>query len=302
MAVDKENWPKTKNMFYKVLPDKYAEGFDKVYHADIEDRDEIMKSLNEEAQNDADLTSDQKIIVSSSYIAYCQATCLNTLSIPLIMYVKNEKPNLRKIVKNKTRLKRMFAHLQDFAPANHFDIDISSIYTDLTTLVKIATDDTFKLSIQEIGAYTVTCIDSYSKVLPEDDYPTKWYILCLLSFIIDFGAKIYNQDFASKNFERLRNLVKTVNFIIGVSYANEGRLEELKKELDIDGTEVSVVEEEKKEEQKEEGNTSEDSGTPTVRGQEPGVADDDVSMGKFKELDEQISKEKEGLNITEVEV
>ena len=94
MEENQTNRTVSKNMFSEVLNDKYAELFSKIYYADLKDKDDLIKRIHEESKVDESLIDEQKKIINTCVLAYNQATGNSNISIPIIAFMKNDKPNL----------------------------------------------------------------------------------------------------------------------------------------------------------------------------------------------------------------
>ncbi len=301
MEGNQTNWPKTKNMFSEVLGDRYAERFSKIYYSDLKDKDDLIKRIHEESKVDASLNVEQKTVINPCVLAYNQAPGNSDVSVPIIAFMKNSKPNLFKILNNVARTRRAEQQIQDFVDTTGFVFDTTALFNqflNILSLAKTMTNPNVGEAHNTAAGFNFMALVQYSRKLDDEHIATKWYILSYLTFIQEISNHIYDREFITTNYSRITSLIKTFNYVLYIAYENAGKVDELKQFLS------SITEAHKKSDETEEKiqEDIESSREAVIREQESDLVDNNVSMAKFKELDEKLTKDKEKLNIIEVEV
>ena len=234
MERNQTNWPQTKNMFSEVLNDRYAERFSKIYYSDLKDKDDLIKRISEESKVDKSLTDEQKKIINTCVLAYNQATGNSNISIPIVVFMKNNKPNLFKILNNVARTKRAEQQIQDFVDTTGFIFDTSKLFNQMLNILSLArtiNNPNIGETHNTAAGFNFMALVQYSRKLDDEHIATKWYILSYLTFIQEISNHIYDKEFVTANYSRISSLIKTFNFVLYIAYENAGKVEELKEIL-----------------------------------------------------------------------
>jgi hypothetical protein len=117
------NKPYTKNMFTVPFGDKYARMFHQIFYAPISSQTALVDKLAEEIKQDKSLTDIQRRKLDACVVAYYAAVCEKNISVPVIGYVKEKKPNLSKFMKDK-RFKHAVEDLYDLFYKNGFEYEV----------------------------------------------------------------------------------------------------------------------------------------------------------------------------------
>jgi hypothetical protein len=115
--------PYTKNMFTVPFGDKYAKMFHQIFYSPISKQTALVDKLAEEIKQDKKLTDIQKRKLDACVVAYYTAVCEKNISVPVIGYVKEKKPNLSKFMKDK-RFKRTVEDLYELFYNNGFEYEV----------------------------------------------------------------------------------------------------------------------------------------------------------------------------------
>lgn len=230
----------TKNIFTSPLGHKYAKQLFDIYNnMTLANRDELMKKFYEEGKNDSTLSDNQKKIISGCYVAYLIAIGKTNLSMPLILYVKNKKPNLSKCLTEK-RIKRVIEDLYSFMERSGFKFECYNIFDLLKRFLqsfsqtlnhKDNEDPTFEL-------YLIIALSKFARALPIMAYNQIWFVLMfiknisLLSFV---NINMINNDIINE----AKNLIKLINIIHVLELQRTGVILQTKEEQD--NQEKSVI-------------------------------------------------------------
>lgn len=203
----------TKNMFTSPLGDKYAKKFFNVYNASLNNRDELMRKIYEEGQNDNSLNEKQKKIITGCYIAYLSATGKKTVAFPLVLFIKNKKPNLTKYL-NEKRIKRVIEDLYSFVEKTGFDFECYLLMDYLTRFLhsfsklhnhRDSTDASFEL-------YLIIALSRFVRSLSPIAYQQMWFALMMLKNI-SLLSFVNIQMIDETLIEEIKNLIKLINII-----------------------------------------------------------------------------------------
>lgn len=228
-----------KNIFTVPLGDKYAKKFYDVYNGTLETRDQLMKDLYDYSKNDTSISEKQRKIIAGCYIAYIEAIGKNNVSMPLILFVKNKKPNLTKCLDEK-RIKRVIEDLYSFVEKTGFEFQCYNLFDLLKHfLISFAEiqnhedeeDPTFEL-------YVIIALSKFVRTLPYIAYPQMWFGLMmmknisLLSFV---NIRMVNNDIINE----VKNLIELINIIHALELQRSGIT--LKSKEEKDNEEKSVI-------------------------------------------------------------
>lgn len=233
MEENQTNRTVSKNMFSEMLNDKYAERFSKIYYADIQDKDDLVNQLYEDAKQDDSLNDEQKRIIDTCVLAYNQATGKSNMCIPIIAFMKNDKPNLFKILNSNTRSKRAIWQLTDFVELTGFKFNVFDLYDYMHNILLLTNSENMdaRKAHNTATGFNIMALVQYSRNLSEEHIATKWLILCYMKFIQDISNNIYNKELLSSFYTRISSLIKTFNYVLFIAYENAGKVEELKEFL-----------------------------------------------------------------------
>jgi len=230
MEENQTNRTVSKNMFSEVLNDKYAERFIKIYYANIQDKDDLVNQLYEDAKQDESLNDEQKRIINTCILAYNQATGKSNMCIPILAFMKNNKPNLFKILNSNTRSKRAIWQLNDFVELTGFDFNVFNIHDYISSILFLTKTEDIdaRQAYNTTAGFNIMALVQYSRNLSEEHIATKWFIMCYLKFIQDISGIIYNKELLSSFYSRISSIIKTFNYVLYIAYENAGKSEELK--------------------------------------------------------------------------
>lgn len=229
----------TKNIFFAPLGYKYTKKFFDVYNATLDTRDELMYNLYMESKTDTSLNDKQKDIISKCYVSYLFAIGKNNIALPLVMYVKNNKPNLTKCLTEK-RLKRVIDDYYVFLEKVGFEFECYYLFDFLKNFLKSfgqlqnhrdKEDATFEL-------YLIIALSKYIRTLSPFAYPQIWFALMLMKNISLLSYVNINLLDETVIIE-VNNLIKLINIIHILELERNGTKLQSKKEKD--NAEKSVI-------------------------------------------------------------
>lgn len=243
----------TTNMFTPLVGGRYARGFHEVYHASLEDREERMRSLYEEAMTDASLSEQQKHLIKACYVGFNEAICRNSISMPIIAFVSTKKPVLSKAIRtarkkgNKVvksnRLKRTVNDLYDALEKTGFNFEVAYL-PSLIKAFEVQFGGEEKVYDEESGltfeTLVMAALSAFTRASGPRSYANLWYTayfmqnLSLLAFIpIDTYQSIPGLK------DQATNLMKTIRSIQYLELKRAGLVPEAKEGV-LDGREAEL--------------------------------------------------------------
>ena len=187
------DWPGATNMFDSPLGHRYARRFDEVYHATLENQEDLMKKLYDDAVADEGLDEKQKHIIKACYVGFNEAICKNGISTPLIAFVSSKKPALSKSIRTNrkkkgqvvksSRLKRTVEDLYGVTDQIGFDFEVASL-PELIQLIESRfikkKDDENPLAFESL---VLAALSLFARACKPTSYANLWYVACFMKRI-----------------------------------------------------------------------------------------------------------------------
>ena len=221
----KADWAQTTNMFDTVLGDRYARGFDEVYHASLESQEELMKKLYDTAMEDESLNEEQRHIIKACYVGFNQAICKNSVSTPLIAFVSSKKPVLSKAIKThrkkgkkmvkSSRLKRTVEDLYGVMERIGFPVEVALLPELIRQLharyIRREKEDDDGLTMESL---ILAALSAFARACDLKSYANLWYIAVFMRHIwllVYVRSEVFKANLQFK--ARVANFVNTVRTI-----------------------------------------------------------------------------------------
>lgn len=248
-----------KNMFTEIFGDKYARKFHEIYYANFKERDGLMKELYEEAKNDESLDKEQIKLITKCYVAYLYAVGKNcNYSIPIVSYINKKKPNLSKVLFNKSRFKRIFEDLQDRIDRTNLGLGshnpILNVYnmpTIINNFLSLFNKDDL---LEEEEYWPVECtllvaFANYIRSLPLNEVVHIWYFMMFMKNIESF-TKITKEDYDDNQQlkSQVSSIITTIYTISISELKRSGKPIKIKKKIESQAENIEANEEVKEEE------------------------------------------------------
>ena len=226
-----QNEEKTKekvNLFTKSLGNKYARLFEELYNSDLRNRNIKLKEIIDYAAEDNELDEKQKIIFNLSNVRYLSAIGQNTIPSPILAYMIESKPNLKKSIK-KIRLKRIYEDLESFVSRTGFDYDLNTLPENIRSLCNYFKKDSLELwnemhnNDYEYELYIIACISKLVRKLSPEDYLSQWYYINFLKnieLLSNIPSDIYKEEKVKTS---LQNTGKILNYIYFLEMKRQGK-------------------------------------------------------------------------------
>lgn len=241
-----------KNMFTEIFGDKYARKFHEVYYANFKERDGLMKELYEEAKNDESLDKEQIKLITKCYVAYLYAVGKNcNYSIPIVSYINKRKPNLSKVLFNKSRFKRIFEDLQDIIDRTYLWLYVYNMPTIINNFLSLFNKDDL-LEEEEywpVEYAILVALGNYIRLLPLNDVVHIWYFMMFMKNIESF-TKLTKEDYDDNQQlkSQVTSIITTIYTISISELKRSGKPIKIKKKIDSQAENIEANEEVKEEE------------------------------------------------------
>lgn len=243
----------TKNMFTPLVGGRYARGFHEVYHSGLEDREEKMRRLYEEAMADDSLDEKQKHLIKACYVGFNEAICRNAISMPIIAFVSTKKPVLSKAIRTmrkkgnrvvkSNRLKRTVNDLYDAVEKTGFLFEVAYLPSLIKAFEVQFERDEKRIYDEESGltfeALVMAALSAFVRASGPRSYANLWYVSYFmqnLSLLAYAPLESYQSIPGLK--EQGINLMKTIRSIQYLELKRAGLVPELKEVRESDGEET----------------------------------------------------------------
>jgi hypothetical protein len=230
------NRPYTKNMFTVPFGDKYARAFHNLFFASISEQDEIASKIETMIKEDKSLTDIQRNKLNACLVAYHTASCENQISVPIIAFMKNHKPNIAKFMKD-NRLKRVVSDLYDLFYENGFEYEVAYFpqllqqfeyqYTDEKNLPKLNGGFTDECTFQIM---VLVMLGRFARNLKFAEYASKFYVMMFMQKISQLTylptEVLYENE---KLKDSIINILKTIYIIQRLELKRSGVIDDEEK-------------------------------------------------------------------------
>lgn len=223
------NRPYTKNMFTVPFGDKYAKLFHQIFYAPISQQTALVDKLAEEIKQDKSLTDIQRRRLDACVVAYYTAVCEKNISVPIIGYVKEKKPNLSKFMKDK-RFKHTVEDLYELFYNNGFEYEVVYFPKLLQQFEYQYTNEKHREILN--GGYSeempfqimiMVAFSRLSRSISLNDYATRFYVMMFfqrVSQLTYMPTEMMHENPELK--DSIINILKTVYIVQRLELARAG--------------------------------------------------------------------------------
>lgn len=201
------------NMFHKAINKTYGELFDKVFHASLEERDQLMLDLYNKSKEDDSLDDKKKKIIAGCYLAHINAVCDDCFCGPLMFFYDKKKPNLKKLYHEK-RLIRAVDDLYTVVDRSGFSCR-PEYMPELTKSILASYGYSTKVPfVEDKDAILMLLLSRFARAIGPNDYKNIWFVVQLIQNI---SLNAYaSPELLNNNMKLQKQRMNLAKFIISI--------------------------------------------------------------------------------------